>query len=235
MKRFAWGLLVLLALSVDPYGFATAQTPLVDIRLHLSDSVVPFGSPIQASGRVVALGETEFVCISGVEVSILENVVDDQPVRWEKVGEVRTTQDGQFTETLLPWNSGKYRAELNLDDMTSCGGAVSPERRFHLKAKVSLRPSSRAIEPTERVRLSAVVTPTCREETTREPIELLVFRHGRFVEIASRDPGNDCAIVFKRQIARTTVFAARVGRIEDSHWLYLRGRSPQKAVGLRGN
>lgn len=216
---------LLAALFAQPVLAGTRQ-----ISLSASPRGVTYGSAVELAGQITTSdGETS--CISDVEVTLLEDPVDDAFENWQVVGYDRTDDQGRFRELVSPSNSASYRAEVE-DHPSGCGAASSNELSVRVRLAVDLAPIDRAVRRGELARLRVAVKPLCREVNRSVPISLYRFRAGRFKKVASKRPGNDCRTVFRRTIRDTSVFQARAPRVDGLHWLYLAGRSTQQVVGV---
>ena len=229
MRRvLALMVIVLVGTSLNDHVLAQGR----EVTLRASSKRITYASSVVLTGQI--LPEDQGACTNGVEVTIFFDAMDDRSDGWHPVGYTRTTEQGEFRESIVPEKSGDYQARVE-NEPVGCGSAVSPDVRVFVRVRVRMSPLKRVIDASDRARLLVVVDPLCRENSRPAKVSIYQFREGRFRKVVSKRPGHDCEIVFKRDIEKLAVFQARIQRIIALHWFYSAGRSTQQVVAVRGS
>jgi len=198
------------------------------ISLDASPSVVDYGEPVVLRGQIESDDES---CRAYVLVNIDVDPANDSRSR-HHIGETRSSESGEFEETVIPTNSGTFTALISEDQDSACPSAESDESTVHVRLGVTLKPNVRRVEEGSLVRLHVTVSPDCRG-LGEDKIDLYQFKNGAYKKVAEQNPSGNCSTTFRRRVVADISFQARKGPQRSAAEDYRAGRSPEKAVGVK--
>ena len=182
--------------------------------LRGSDTVVDLDGDFTLSGTVRSDTST---CYSGVNITIRrdehDDVVYEEPADWPVVAETTTSEEGNYSVTLVG-DVGANHVALVEPAPAGCRSEASDPWSVKVRADITLETAQRSSESGRKVHLTATVSPECASVTKERnwqgiggTLYLERLEADGWDRLTSRwDRSEGCSFTFIRQLRRTDVY-----------------------------